>query len=108
MEKFIYIHDGTAVHLFPAKNFRGGSPASDTVLEICFTPIQEDGRAAGKDNDIVEITTSSNNKHKEVLVSITNELALGENPLVVIFDSATSEKINSNIASVAVTKSTEP
>ena len=108
MEKFVYIHDGTTVHLFPAKNFRGGTPTSDTVLEIFFTPIQEDGRAVGKDNDIVAITTSSNNKHKDVLISITDELALGEKPLVVIFDSPTSEKIDSNIASVAITPAPEP
>ena len=108
MEKFIFFNDGSHAKLYPAKNFRGGAPQSDTTLELYFTPLGEDGRTAGKDNDIVTITTSSNNKHKDVLLSITNDLALGENLVVAVFDSTTSEKIDDNISSIAYTISSEP
>jgi len=108
MEKFIYIGVvGSESLMYPAESWRGAHPVSDTELNLYFTPINEGGLASDKDNDIVTVTTTDNNKHKEVLQAIVESVSLGENLITVIFDDDTGEKIHTQIASIATTMSSD-
>jgi hypothetical protein len=108
MEAVVYFNDGTSVIWYPLESFQGAHPTSDTVLSLFFTPKGEEGRAMGKDNDIITLTLSSNNKHKEVLDSISDSFCFPPKALITIFDSDESIKINDYIQSWSWTPSSEP
>jgi len=108
MNKFLYIDDNSSLKvMYPADSFRGSSPTSDTTLELYFTPLPEEGRAPGKDNDIVELTITAN-KHKDVIQEIVHSIFYSDDYLIPIFDSALSLQVSSLISSVARTASSEP
>ena len=87
MEAVAYINDGTSVAWWPVKNFKGCSPRSDTTLEMYFTPIHEAGQAPERDNDVLILTMSSDNKHKDVMQAIADAFCFPEKSVVTIFDS---------------------
>ena len=71
MERFVYLFDNSSIGLvYPTESFQGAHPASDTTLELYFTPITEEGYAPGKDNDVITLTLSNNNVHKLSLIHI--------------------------------------
>tara|TARA_R100001015_G_C4592336_1_gene147777 strand:- start:32 stop:358 length:327 start_codon:yes stop_codon:yes gene_type:complete len=108
MNKFLYIDDASSLKvMYPADSFRGSSPTSDTTLELYFTPLPEEGRAPGKDNDIVELTITAN-KHKDVLQEVVHSIFYSDDYLIAIFDSVLGVKISTHIGSVARTASSEP
>ena len=110
MEKFFYIGDISASSIsyaWPIESWRGAHPASDTTLNLYFTPILEIGLAPDKDNDVVTLTLSSNNKHKDVLESIAESMLTNEGSVITIFDVDTSEKINDYISGVSITMSSD-
>jgi len=108
MEKFIYIGNVTSSIslMYPAESFRGAHPASDTTLNLYFTPIIEGGLASDKDNDVITVTTTDDNKHKEVLEALVNAIN-EDNHVTVIFDADTGEKIHSQISGVSATYSSD-
>tara|TARA_R100000315_G_C5222706_1_gene134325 strand:- start:1147 stop:1476 length:330 start_codon:yes stop_codon:yes gene_type:complete len=108
MEKFFYIADiGTSNvgFSYPIEHLRGMHPASDTTLNLYFTPIHEMGLAPDKDNDIFILTITAN-KHKDVMQSIVEAMNLEEN-LIVIMDVDNSIVINSNISGFSFTLSSD-
>jgi glycerol kinase len=108
MEVVAYLNDGTTVVWWPVKNFKGCQPRSDTTLEMYFTPVNQRGQAPGRDNDVIVLTLSSNNKHKEVIQDITEAFCFPEKSVVTIFDSDESVKISSHISSYSLTMSQDP
>mgnify|MGYP004452288899 CR=1 FL=1 len=108
MNKFLYIDDGSTLKvMYPDTSFRGTSPTSDTTLELYFTPLPEEGKAPGKDNDIVELTIAAN-RHKDVIQEVVNSIFYSDDYLIAIFDSVLGVKISTHISSVARTESSEP
>ena len=107
MEKFIYIGNvsGSISLLYPVESWRGAHPASDTTLNLFFTPITEGGMYPDKDNDIITVTTTDNNKHKDVLEALVEEVNYGEKGVTILFDADTGEKVHTQIASVSYTAS---
>ena len=108
MEALVYFNDGTSCRWWPLESFKGSHPRSDTTMELCFTPLLEEGKAPGKDNDIIVLTLNSANKHKEVMEAIAEAFVNPEDPLIIIFDSDESVSISSYIASFSVTFSSYP
>lgn len=109
MERFVYFHNGSTFGLvYPVESFQGAHPASDTTLELYFTPITEEGYAPGKDNDVITLTLSSNNVHKGVMLAVGEAMGELEENFTVIFDSSTGEKIHSSISSFGYTPSSDP
>ena len=109
MEKFIYIGNVTSNMslLYPAEPWRGAHPASDTELNLYFTPIVEGGLYPDKDNDVITITTTDNNKHKDVLEALVEEINFGDSHVTVIFDADTGEKVHTQITSISATMSSD-
>lgn len=108
MNNFLYIDNNSTLKvMYPSVSFRGSSPTSDTTLELYFTPLPEEGRAPGKDNDIVELTIVTN-KHKEVLQDIVHSIFYSDDYLIAIFDSVLDVKVSTHISAVARTASSEP
>lgn len=108
MEKFLYIDDNSSVVvMYPALSFRGAYPASDTTLELYFTPLAEIGKAPGKDNDIVTLTITAN-KHKETTTDLIEAINHSEEYLISIFDGDKGTKVSTHISGVARTGSSEP
>ena len=77
-------------------------------MELCFTPLQEEGKAPGKDNDIIVLTLNTANKQKDVMEAIAEAFVNPEEPMITIFDSDESIKISSYIDSYSVTFSSDP
>ena len=110
MERFFYIGDIAANNIsyaWPIESWRGAHPLSDTELNLYFTPHLEIGLYPDKDNDIVTLTLSSNNKHKDVLESMALEMNTSQSPVITIIDIDASEKINDYISSLTVTMSSD-
>lgn len=93
--KFLYFMEQTdgafdAEHdmaCYPASNLVGFSnPASTTRLELYFIPLEDGGTT---DHDKVTLTITEN-KQKEVIEAILNEIAFGNSSFVVIADNANS------------------
>ena len=108
MSKLIYFNDNSnAKYVYPMQSFRGLYPRSDTTLEMYFTPMAENGYAPGRDNDVYVLTIGTN-KHKEVMFAIGEAMINGEDPLLTIVNTATSEFIHSEVSSFTVTLSSDP
>tara|TARA_R100001443_G_scaffold21957_2_gene34179 strand:+ start:410 stop:745 length:336 start_codon:yes stop_codon:yes gene_type:complete len=110
MEKFFYIGDISASNIglsYPVESWRGAHPSSDTVLNIYFTPVDEGGLASDKDNDVIHLTLSSANKHKDVMESIVEAMNTSDEHVINIIDIDNSLKINDYISSVSVTMSSD-
>ena len=108
MEKFFYFGNVAAGNLslaYPVENWRGAHPEDATTLHLYFTPMLEMGLSPDKDNDIMILTLSSDNKHKDVLESICEALNTSEDGVIVIVDIDSGEKINSYISAISVTMS---
>ena len=102
MEKFFYFGDITSSDSalsYPVESWRGSHPEDDTTLHLYFTPINEQGLAPAKDNDVMVLTIGTN-KHREVLTSIAESVGDEEN-FIVIADNDNSIYIDSNIVTWA-------
>ena len=109
MEKFIYFGtlSGSIYLVYPAESFRGAHPASDNTLNLYFTPMVEGGLASDKDNDVITIQTTDNNKHKEVLEALVDEINHGESHVTIVIDKDTGEAVHSQIVGITITMSSD-
>ena len=110
MERFFYIGDVAANNIsyaWPIESWRGAHPASDTTLNLYFTPLQEIGLAPDKDNDVITLTLSDNNKHKDVLEAMALEMNSSEKPVITIIDVDASVTVSRFISSFTITMSSD-
>ena len=109
MEKFIYIGSltGNISLVYPAESWRGAHPASDNTLNLYFTPIVEGGLFPDKDNDVITIETTDDNKHKEVIEALVNEINHGDSHVTVLIDKDSGESVHSQISGVTATFSSD-
>jgi hypothetical protein len=119
MEKFFYVRkDATLANdddnvngsnLFPVSAFSGAEATADGTLVLYFKQrinwqLPNDSATTEGKSDTLSLTIG-NNKHKDVLQSITTALAgkvkkYKDTAFIVIFDAVTGEKIDSNITAV--------
>lgn len=119
MEKFFYVRkDATLANdddnvngsnLFPVSAFSGAEATADGTLVLYFKQrinwqLANDSATTEGKSDTLSLTIG-NNKHKDVLQSITTALAgkvkkYKDTAFIVIFDAVTGEKIDSNITAV--------
>lgn len=119
MEKYFYVRKDSNLandddnvngsNLFPVSSFTGAEATADGTLvlyfkqRINFSTISDSVLTEGR-NDTLSLAIG-NNKHKDVLQSITaalvgNTKKYKDTAFIVIFDAVTGEKIDSNITAV--------
>tara|TARA_R100001440_G_scaffold46485_2_gene66212 strand:- start:46 stop:435 length:390 start_codon:yes stop_codon:yes gene_type:complete len=112
-EKFLYFTEQAAgtdfdaandLACYPVSKLVGfTNPTTKTQLELMFTPMLESTGGTNHDKVLLNITE---NKHKEVIQAILNEIAFGNDTIIVIADNFAGEflSIQPNAATpVAIT-----
>ena len=94
---------------YPASRIMNMHPTDDTTLRIHLKPVkfipsgaQEYSTVAQVYHgcDFVDINLKANNKHKEVIDTITSAMTNSRTPFIVIGDDVTGEYIHSSISSI--------
>jgi len=102
MEKFLLFVDAADdAAMFPVSRLQSVTCAADQVLIMKFTPGSlGDGQAASVDLVTIAITAD---KEKDAMNAIGNEIAFGQDPVIVVCDDVNSIFLQENILSCAIT-----
>lgn len=103
MEKFLYFANTTAnACCIPARKFKTMDiDGSGTALDIRFDTLLDSGSSLAGLSDTVDIDlTITDNKGKEVMKAIANEIRSGNKPMVVIADDLLSEYAHGDLTAV--------
>lgn len=115
-EKYLYFRnvstlagddDSAASGCFPLSSLAGMIPTSDTVLTLAFKSMTNyDGFTHGANeviiSDLVTLTLSANNIHKEVMESLVEKFSSPQRDgMLIIADDVESDYCDSRISGVA-------
>lgn len=98
MEKYLFFNTGANdSECLPASRLIDMSIGNGTTLNMHFKASLGGDDGVG---EIIRVLTITDNKGRDVLNAIAEEIRLGKQPFIIVVDETTGEKVHTDIASV--------